>query len=152
MDMMTYESYEKMVEKVAWLAARQYGLDQEDCRQDAWLALMEAESRYDASKGAKSTYLWTVCWNRLADKGRYWRRRRSVELKDDPMDWAGWFATLTDGLSEDAQTAITAILEAPAEVFRGGISRVRKWIKKQLSWTDGRVSVVLAEIREGLEG
>lgn len=61
-------SVEGMINKVVcWYAKRVWWADLSDLRQEAWVAVLEAERTYDPARGPRSSYMRRAVWNRLGN-------------------------------------------------------------------------------------
>lgn len=70
------------VEKMAAYFGRRYGVEEDDLRQEAWLAILEMLPRLDLTVGSPEQHLLKRARWRILDSIR-WQRRRSLVGLDD---------------------------------------------------------------------
>ena len=84
------ESIQTRVEKMASYFGRRCGVDEDDLRQEAWLAVLEILPRLDHSVGAPEQHLLKRARWRILDTIRRQRRRQHVALDDVPPNMASY--------------------------------------------------------------
>ncbi len=66
--MLNLEKHMNLIRKVVWSYVRKNpGLEFEDMVSDAYIACLEAQGKYHPSRGAETTFIWTVVSNRMRD-------------------------------------------------------------------------------------
>src|SRR5581483_1736205 len=76
------ESLRPRIEKMAAYFGRQSGVEEDDLRQEAWLAVLEMLPRLDRSIGTPEQHLLKRARWRILDTIRWQRRRRQVSLSE----------------------------------------------------------------------
>ena len=84
------ESIQTRVEKMAAYFGRRCGVDEDDLRQEAWLAVLEILPRLDHSVGTPEQHLLKRARWRILDTIRRQRRRQHVPLDDVPPNMASY--------------------------------------------------------------
>lgn len=74
------ESLRSRIEKMAAYFGRQYRVDEEDLRQEAWLAVLEMLPRLDVTIGTPEQHLLKRARWRVLDTIRWQRRRQHLAL------------------------------------------------------------------------
>ena len=75
-------SLQTRIEKMASYFGRQCGVDEDDLRQEAWLAVLEMLPRLDMSVGTPEQHLLKRAKWRILDTIRFQRRRQHIALAD----------------------------------------------------------------------
>src|SRR5277367_6560946 len=70
------------IEKMAAYFGRQSGVDEDDLRQEAWLAVLEMLPRLDPTVGSPEQHLLKRARWRILDTIRWQRRRRHLALTE----------------------------------------------------------------------
>jgi DNA-directed RNA polymerase specialized sigma24 family protein len=76
------DSIKSRVEKMAAYFGRRCGVDEDDLRQEAWLAVLEMLPRLDLSVGSPEQHLLKRARWRILDSIRWQRRRQHLALTD----------------------------------------------------------------------
>jgi RNA polymerase sigma factor (sigma-70 family) len=84
------EAIQTRVEKMAAYFGRRCGVDEDDLRQEAWLAVLEMLPRLDHSVGTPEQHLLKRARWRILDTIRRQRRRQHVALDDIPPTMASY--------------------------------------------------------------
>lgn len=88
---------ELRVEKMAAYFGRRCGVDEDDLRQEAWVAVLEMLPRLDHSVGVPEQHLLKRARWRILDSIRRQRRRQHVALEDVPPTLASYLDTRHSG-------------------------------------------------------
>lgn len=88
---------ELRVEKMAAYFGRRCGVDEDDLRQEAWVAVLEMLPRLDHSVGVPEQHLLKRARWRILDSIRRQRRRQHVALEDVPGARASYLDTRHTG-------------------------------------------------------
>lgn len=65
--MLDLSKHTDLIRKVVWSYARKSGLEFGDLLSEAYLACLEAQSKYHSGRGAETTFIWHVVSNRMKD-------------------------------------------------------------------------------------
>jgi RNA polymerase sigma-70 factor (ECF subfamily) len=76
------DSLGQRIEKMAAYYARQCGVEEDDLRQEAWLAILEMLPRLDTTVGTPEQHLLKRARWRILDTVRWQRRRKHIPLSD----------------------------------------------------------------------
>ena len=76
-----YERHEKLLRKLAWEFCRRFGHDCDDLFGEACLALVKIAPKYDASRGAESTFVWRAITNALQGYCNHERKHEHADLE-----------------------------------------------------------------------
>jgi len=76
------DSLQSRIEKMAAYFGRQSGVDEDDLRQEAWLAVLEMLPRLDPTVGSPEQHLLKRARWRILDIIRWQRRRRHLALSE----------------------------------------------------------------------
>jgi RNA polymerase sigma-70 factor (ECF subfamily) len=85
------DNIKSRVEKMAAYFGRRCGVDEDDLRQEAWVAVLEMLPRLDLSVGSPEQHLLKRARWRILDAIRWHRRRQHLELSDLMPDTAVYF-------------------------------------------------------------
>lgn len=87
------DAIQTRVEKMAAYFGRRCGVDEDDLRQEAWVAVLEMLPRLDYSVGIPEQHLLKRARWRILDTIRRQRRRQHVALDDVPPNMASYLDT-----------------------------------------------------------
>lgn len=151
----TYRDVEKLIYKMSWQAARQYGGDCDDYVSAANEAFMDAFASYDASQGtAFSTWLfWKIRGAITCEIRKPFTEPCDMNsiAKEDQFDCDVFIREL----KHDARIVVRMVIESPVDVFDllhhkdiGSVMRCGLYCKlKNIGWTVARISESFSEIR-----
>lgn len=158
-----FTQFRPMVEKFAWKAAREYRIEIEEVRGQAYLIFSETMIKYDPRKGSLSTYLH----HNLRQLGNHCLRctRRSVVEKAQSSDYFDGHSALRYSsakesldrledaldLSGDAQAVLDFVIsrdwEVPGTNLVPRFSAIRRWFEWSEGWKYRRTKLAWDEIR-----
>jgi RNA polymerase sigma factor (sigma-70 family) len=168
----TFRDVKQLIYKVAWRCHRKTGIPLEDCVAEGQLAYCYAYKYWDPDKSVRfTTYLHKVLENTMKDLVHDYRRQHIRNIDPEVLDqrqglirqdyirqgYIGWFDSLTQELSDDARTILTAIIEGPAELASLHLKRNQSTMKHmvvkymvKLGWSVARVIDGLSEVEQAL--
>jgi len=124
-----HENYNKLVYKVAIRLQKQYDyshqIDTDELVSEIWVSLMRKGWKHDPDKASLSTWIYQIAYFTLKSyfrdkfkKAKTLQQSSLDEMEYEPeaSDPKGWIYTLLDELSEEAQTLVHVVIEAPEEL------------------------------------
>lgn len=105
---------DNLIRKIVWMHLQSHpssSLDFEECFATACLACMEAMPQYDDSKGAQSTFIWTVVHNHLVNLDR---KQSRIQQWENVLSEEAWACIAGHDSTEDkviAQIAFYDMIE-----------------------------------------
>ena len=79
---MKFADYQKMIQKLAYVASQRYAVEYEDMEAQGYLIYCECVQNFDLTKSSFSTYLYINLSGRLNDYGVTNMRQRGINLYD----------------------------------------------------------------------
>lgn len=113
------DTIQSRIEKMASYFGRRCGVDEDDLRQEAWVAVLEIMPRLDVTVGTPEQHLLKRARWRILDTIRRQRRRQHIALDDIPPNAAAYLDThrtvdmsvLLSRLTTIQQRILRALLE-----------------------------------------
>lgn len=155
----TYKDVERMVAGLCWKSIRRHGGEFNEVFAVANYSYSYAYENWDPSLSSFVTWVWLCVSRAIGDYRHQEKRHRQVGLVENrvltklPAKVHSGIRELAADLSEDAQTVIQVILDAPAELLaviqpspdKPGLLRA---YLLALGWTARRVTESFSELRE----
>lgn len=110
------DSLQSRIEKMAAYFGRQCGVDSDDLRQEAWLAVLEMLPHLDLSVGSPEQHLLKRARWRILDIVRRQRRRQHVALSEIQPDREGYLDPYT---SVDMELLLSRLTLIQRRIVRG---------------------------------
>lgn len=148
-----WRDYKRMIYKIAYESHRKYGKSTnvtfDELVSEAWNAVITKSERYDSKISCRSTWVYftafygikNYCVNRL--RRHEYKNINISECSEEYSAPRGWLDNLFDEISEEAQTLIGVLLEAPEELSnvvspttpRRTERAVRSYMIDAMDWT-----------------
>jgi len=103
------DTIKSRVEKMAAYFGRQCGVDADDLRQDAWVAVLETLPNLDPTVGSPEQHLLKRARWRILDSIRWQRRRQHLALTDLELNSASYLDPRSDVDLAELQSRLTPI-------------------------------------------
>ncbi len=103
------ETIKSRIEKMAAYFGRQCGVDADDLRQEAWVAVLETLPNLDPTVGSPEQHLLKRARWRILDSIRWQRRRQHLALSDLELNSASYLDPRSDVDLVALQTRLTPI-------------------------------------------
>ena len=146
-----------LIRKIAWSFHRTTGIDWDELFQEAALAYLTLQDKYDPDRGEFSTYIWKSLVTHLQTYLQNHEKKNGpicyledIELDENPMP----VESLFDSFSRDAAEIAELVLGSPVD-FDGMIRKnAKRKVIKQLrehKWTFRRIWQGLIDLRIALD-
>lgn len=103
------DTIKSRIEKMAAYFGRQCGVDADDLRQEAWVAVLETLPNLDPTVGSPEQHLLKRARWRILDSIRWQRRRQHLALTDLELNSASYLDPRSDVDLAELQTRLTPI-------------------------------------------
>jgi RNA polymerase sigma-70 factor (ECF subfamily) len=103
------DTIKSRIEKMAAYFGRQCGVDADDLRQEAWVAVLETLPNLDHSVGSPEQHLLKRARWRILDSIRWHRRRQHLALTDLELNTASYLDPRSDVDLAELQSRLTPV-------------------------------------------
>jgi len=103
------DTIKSRIEKMAAYFGRQCGVDDDDLRQEAWVAVLETLPNLDPTVGSPEQHLLKRARWRILDSIRWQRRRQHLALTDLELNSASYLDPRSDVDLAELQSRLTPI-------------------------------------------
>lgn len=169
MDLMT-ESFldvELLIKHTANKFVARYGGEVDEAIAHGNLMFVEAYDSWDRSRGKFTQWLYFLMWRTLLEQVRRQTmrnaRHKRVKFDEDGLcteSRAHWLGDLLDGLSEDARTIVSMVLDTPMDLkialaqrsvdSKQNTKGAFREVLQDMGWSKDQVYKAFDEIREAL--
>jgi DNA-directed RNA polymerase specialized sigma24 family protein len=147
------ENHLKILHQIAWAFSKKCNISVEDLYSEACVHSLEQINKFDASRGAISTFLHAVTYNHLV---QYSRKQRTVldtdftETSYRNPEQSLMFLERLNRLSKESQDLCSRILNNPDQFGSMKLSEISKSLREQ-NWSWPKIRKSFSEIREVLK-